>query len=802
MFNRLCSTVIRVPVVSAVPLALVFAAAAQAQTPLRQSDLTAETATVRAITLRDASRNDRWIGLGVRDVRWAPDGSFVYFRWNQNPKTDDDPNADPWFRVDRRGRGAEEVPAAEVDRIPGSSVSWSADGRRATWVRDGGVYVYDESRSNEQRTWRAVTLEGSARSSRMRKDGTAVDFEVGERLFRYSLDAGTVTLLAMKRDLDEQRTTDADDWLREQQLELFRHIRAQAERRDSAEVRERRAGLFTPQTVTLPANVSIDDIRLTPDDRFLTFRARTPGSPRNRTEYVDYVDESGYATVHGARTKVGDPRDIVRLGIVRVDRTVAPDSVEVNWVDIPEAGERATVPHGPYWSIDGDRAVVQFISEDHKDLWIAELEIETGSATVLSHDHDDAWIGGPPIQANYLQPTLLEWLPGGQFVFASERTGWSHLYLAESDGSIVPLTGGDWEVRGASLSRDRSTWILQTSREHPSDDHLYLLPANGGDLVWLTDGSGRHEGYLSPDGERLAVLYGESTQLPDLFLQDAKAGAREARVTSSGSDAYFEHPLLRPEIVSFEHPDGAPIWAALFKPDRPNAEHAAVIHVHGGGYRQFAHRGWTVYGWALHLGMINYLVQQGYTVLDFDYRGSAGFGRDYRTDIAESMGIKDADGAAAAATYLAAEHGIDPERIGIYGVSYGGFMTLMSQFRYPGVFAAGVANAAVSDWAHYSDGWTSRILGVPHEDSEAYRVSSPIYYADGLEDNLLIVHGLVDDNVHFQDAARVVQRLIELEKDFEVMYYPVEPHTIQTEASRYDFVRRVTTFFDRHLRGR
>jgi hypothetical protein len=271
----------------------------------------------------------------------------------------------------------------------------------------------------------------------------AVDFEVGERLYRYGLEAGTVTLLAAKRDLEEQRTTEAGEWLRAQQLELFGHIRAQVERQDSAEVRERREDVFAPQTITLPANVSIDDIRQTPDDRFVTFRARTPGSPRSRTEYVDYVDESGYATVHGARTKVGDPRDIVRLGIVRVDRTVAPDSVEVIWVVLTEAGERATVPHGPYWSLDRDRAVVQFISEDHKDLWIAELDVETGSTTVLSFDHDDAWIGGPPIQANYLQPTLLEWLPGGRFVFASERTGWSHLYLADSAGSIAPLTTGE-----------------------------------------------------------------------------------------------------------------------------------------------------------------------------------------------------------------------------------------------------------------------------------------------------------------------------------------------------------------------
>ena len=198
---------------------------------------------------------------------------------------------------------------------------------------------------------------------------------------------------------------------------------------------------------------------------------------------------------------------------------------------------------------------------------------------------------------------------------------------------------------------------------------------------------------------------------------------------------------------------------------------------------------------------INYMLQQGYTVLDFDYRGSAGFGRDYRTDISESMGIKDTDGAVAGARWLAENAGVDPDRIGIYGVSYGGFLTLTSLFRYPGVFSAGVARAAVTDWAHYSDGWTSRILGVPHENPEAYRRSSPIYYAEGLEDALLITHGLVDDNVHFQDAARLMQRLIELEKDFEVMVYPVEPHTIQTEASRYDLFRREVAFFDEHLRG-
>jgi dipeptidyl aminopeptidase/acylaminoacyl peptidase len=325
------------------------------------------------------------------------------------------------------------------------------------------------------------------------------------------------------------------------------------------------------------------------------------------------------------------------------------------------------------------------------------------------------------------------------------------------------------------------------------------MPAAGGEMVRLTTEPGRHEGALSPDGEQIAVVLGDSIHLPDLFLRDVKPGSSAERVTVSGTDNFYRHPLAKPVSVSFPHPDGRLLWASIFKPKRPNRERAAVIHIHGGGYRQFSHRGWTVYGYGLHLGGINYLVQQGYTVLDFDYRGSAGFGRDYRTDIYRSMGMKDIDGMVTAVKYLEKEHGIDPERVGVYGISYGGFATLMALFRYPGVFAAGVANASVTDWAHYSHSWTRRILNLPYDDEEAYRRSSPIYYADGLDDPLLIVHGLIDDNVHFQDAARLMQKLIELEKDFDVMVYPTERHTIETEASRYDYMKRLAGFFDEHL---
>src|SRR5690606_17537085 len=174
------------------------------------------------------------------------------------------------------------------------------------------------------------------------------------------------------------------------------------------------------------------------------------------------------------------------------------------------------------------------------------------------------------------------------------------------------------------------------------------------------------------------------------------------------------------------------------------------------------HKGWSTYfrEYMFH----HLLAARGYTVLDIDYRGSAGYGRDWRTAIYRHMGGKDLSDHAAGARYLAEHEGVGPGRIGIYGGSYGGFTTLMALFTEPDVFAAGAALRAVTDWAHYNHGYTSRILNLAHDDEEAYRRSSPIYFAEGLRAPLLIAHGMVDTNVHFQDVVRLAQRLIELGK--------------------------------------
>ena len=777
------------------------AGAQQPVLPLRQSRQGA-TASTGPLTLADVSRLDRWIGAGVRDVRWAPDGAAVYFRWPPAPATTDDPENDPWWRVDRMGRGAEAVPDSLVWRIPAATVSWSKDGRLAAWVWRGRVVVWDASRGTAPLR---IVAEGPhpARHVRVDASGRAVDFMLGEDLYRWNTD-GTVRRLSLVVHRAADTRTAAGRWLADQQLDLFDAIRNRAAVARTAASTAARRDPIAPQTIPITEG-SVEDIQASPDGRFLTVGTVTTDRRRPPTLYMDYTTASGYAEAKESRGKVGEPRDVIRLGVVRVDARVMPDSVVVRWLSLPEAAGRPVNLFGPWWSVEGDRVVVEAISQDDHDLWIARVDVESGATTVIDHQHDDAWIGGPPIQANYnTTPGLVEWLPGGRLVFASEQGGWSHLRLAEPDGQVRALTSGAWEVRGAELSRDRTTWLLMTSREHPSDDHLYTMPAAGGPLTRLTTDEGRSEGVLSPDGKRLAVTYSRSDRLPDLWLRDADPSGAAVRVTESGSDNYWSHRWLRPEIVSFKHPDGGPLWAGLYRPARPHPKHPAVVYVHGGGYRQFANRGWSVYGFshASHYGMINWLVQQGYTVLDFDYRGSAGYGRDYRTDIHRAMGAKDVDGAVAAARWLVRTQGVDSSRIGIYGVSYGGFMTLMSLFRYPGIFAAGVAAAAVTDWAHYSDEWTSRILGLPADEPAVYRASSPIYHAAGLKDHLLIEHGMVDDNVEFQDAARLTQRLVELGKPFEEIYYPLEPHVIESEPSLLDFHTRLAAFFKRYLLDR
>jgi dipeptidyl aminopeptidase/acylaminoacyl peptidase len=283
-------------------------------------------------------------------------------------------------------------------------------------------------------------------------------------------------------------------------------------------------------------------------------------------------------------------------------------------------------------------------------------------------------------------------------------------------------------------------------------------------------------------------------------LQENKPGGKIEQVTNKAqTDELKSYPWKDPEVITFTARDGATVYARLYKPANPHPAKPAVLFVHGAGYLQNAHKWWSSYFREYMFN--NLLADNGYYVLDIDYRGSAGYGRDWRTGIYRYMGGKDLDDNVDGAKWLEKTYGVDPKRVGLYGGSYGGFITLMGMFTQPDVFAAGAGLRSVTDWANYNHGYTSNILNEPYTDSIAYHKSSPIYYADGLKGHLLMCHGMIDVNVHFQDIVKISQRLIELGKDnWELAVYPLEDHGFVEPSSWTDEYKRVFKLFETVLK--
>jgi dipeptidyl aminopeptidase/acylaminoacyl peptidase len=252
----------------------------------------------------------------------------------------------------------------------------------------------------------------------------------------------------------------------------------------------------------------------------------------------------------------------------------------------------------------------------------------------------------------------------------------------------------------------------------------------------------------------LAIINSYSNKPPELYIAANSSSALGIKqITTSPIPEFFSYNWIDPPIVNFKARDGATVYGRLYKPANLKAGGPAVLFVHGAGYLQNVHKWWSQYfrEYMFH----HLLMAKGIMVLDIDYRGSAGYGRDWRTGIYRHMGGKDLTDHVDAVNFLVKEHGVDARRVGIYGGSYGGFITLMAMFTTPDVFAAGAALRPVTDWAHYNHPYTSNILNLPQNDPEAYKRSSPIYHAEGLKGALLICHGMVDVNVNFQDTVRL-----------------------------------------------
>ena len=457
-------------------------------------------------------------------------------------------------------------------------------------------------------------------------------------------------------------------------------------------------------------------------------------------------------------------------------------------------------------SPDGRLAVASVRAADNTERWFVAIDPATGKTSVLDHIKDEAWVRDAQGGTGWLADNKRFW-------FLSEHGGWMHLYTVDATAGSPDrkqLTSGNFEIDSVELSADGNTFYFRSTEVHPGERHVYAMSVDGGSRRRLTMQTGAHDGTISPDNRMFGMVSSTANRPPEVFLMDnplalpgENAGATAKRVTTSPSAEWSSYKWLEPQLITYQARDGKDVYARLYTPEmvgaRRDPKAPAVIFVHGAGYAQNAHNYWSTYyrEYMFH----HLLASKGYVVLDPDYRASSGYGRDWRTAIYRWMGGHDLNDVVDGAGYLVKSHKVNAGRIGVYGGSYGGFITLMALFTSPDTFAAGAALRPVTDWAHYNHGYTSNILNEPQTDSEAYRKSSPIYFAEGLKAPLLIAHGMVDVNVHMQDSIRLAQRLIELRKEnWELALYPVEDHGFVEPTSWADEYKRILKLFENNLK--
>ena len=729
--------------------------------------------------LRDGGR------FGGPVFSWSPDGRYVYFRWRQ-PGVD---TARVAYRVAVPDGEPEPLAEGAADTVLAGRAVWSSDGRRALYVVKGDLVLWD--RRGVRYLTRTFETESAPAWS---ADGREVFFRRGRNLFGLDLERGALRQLTDIRTgpapASEAVSTAQRRFLRHEERELLEiirsgHYRRQPWFRPSADTDSTRARPFYPG-----ARSRVRGLTVTPDGRRVLMTIATSPADARPVDMPVWITDDGYVEVESVRTKVGDAQTTFRASVLDVatgETIPVGDSIGRGPRDVRGV---AVSPNSKY-------ALIRVETRNDEDRWYVIVDLETGEERIVDHLHDPAWLGGP----GYFTAGFLA--DGETVYFVSERTGWAHLYLVPAaGGEPTALTEGEWEVLGARLSRDGRTWYITANRDGFADVHFYTLPVRGGDLERITDAEGRQDVAVSPDGRWLAIRHSESNRPPELYIQENRAGREMRRVTLSTTDEWRRYPWIKPEIVSVRARDGVEVPARLYRPAgdvAPAGRRPAVIFVHGAGYLQNVHHWWSAYyrEYMFH----HLLAARGYTVLDMDYRGSAGHGRDWRTAIYRHMGGTDLTDQVDGARWLVREMGVDPDRIGMYGGSYGGFITLMAMFTTPGIFQAGAALRPVTDWAHYNHGYTSNILNEPQNDSLAYRRSSPIYFADGLQGHLLIAHGMVDDNVHFSDTVRLIQRLIELGKEnWEAAIFPAERHGFTEPSSWTDEYRRILRLFETTLR--
>ncbi|HEX8652771.1 MAG TPA: S9 family peptidase [Pyrinomonadaceae bacterium] len=674
----------------------------------------------------------------------------------------------------RRGERVVERDAAQQAREQSvGGIEWSPDSRRLLFSKSGDLYVVNDERAAALAR-RLTRTEAKEKEARWLADSHRILYQSGEDLFVIDADQSGITQLT--------RNNKAAD--------------------------EKRSGAGSQQNTASAQGVSV------------SLSATQASDDGTRVAYVISDTSRQRALIVPEYTGEFVTAPTVRRGWTeqRIE-IVASDGTSSNAVQIKlPSPDGASYVRGLRWMPDSRALLIDRLDRDTKRRQIFLASATDGSCRLINEEEDAKWVA--PL-SRIVEPSP----KGDGILFASERDGFNHLYLALPDPQnsratlidksktlVRQLTRGLWEVGWAKWMPDGKRIIYSSTEASTAERHFYVLDIQNDKAYRLPTESGMNtDPQLSKEGEVLLYEHSQWNVPGDLYSLRVCTGCRgiprPVQLTDTVPPRFKGTAWTRPQLIEYRARDGKSVRARIYTPPRfdRSGKYPAVVFVHGAGYMQNITNGWGYY-WREAM-FHTLLTARGYVVLDIDYRGSAGYGRDWRTDVHDFLGGLDLQDHLDGIDVIVKDYAVDPTRVGMYGGSYGGFMAEMAAMRAPERIACAAALRPVADWKNYyasSPIYTTERLGFPDKNPQAYRRSSPITYADQLRRPLLILHGMIDDNVHFQDSVQLVEKLIGLGKSeyFDVMFYPAENHSFLRPESWTDEYERILRFFDAHLQGK
>ncbi|WP_428235850.1 prolyl oligopeptidase family serine peptidase [Gracilimonas sp.] len=449
-------------------------------------------------------------------------------------------------------------------------------------------------------------------------------------------------------------------------------------------------------------------------------------------------------------------------------------------------------------SSSGNHLAIDYLDPAMKNRTITVYNVNTLEAKTLFEDETEGW----------MYNTNMEFAPiTDRLMFQSEQDGWNHIYTVNPDGTgFEQHTFGEYDIPWATWLDER-TIVMATSEMDPGERQLYKLDIITNLPTKLTTEEGYRRDFEISHDRRYVVYEKTFFNEPfDLYVVDTMIPQRETQLTNTVPDSFYEYDWQQEDYLRFNGRDGETrLSMSVLKPAKRNPDgNPVVVFVHGAGSLQNVYKGWSNNYWREYM-FHQYLTLQGYYVIEVDYRHSTGYGRKFREDVTNWMGKYETEDIEDGLAFLADNYDkADTSRVGIYGGSYGGFMALYTVGVSPEHFDAAAGLRSVTNWEnyYYANPWyTLPRLGTPEDDPENYARSSPITYADSLEQPVILLHGLIDDNVGFQDAVHYIEILIQSgNEEFEMMMYPTERHSFRDEDAWYDEYRRIYEFFEKHLK--